>query len=78
MPWKSKAQARYMHMLANQGKVNLDVHEWDEATKRHGGFQSLPEHVSDLKKDKKKKSASMDNLDLIVRGIMDAINQRRK
>lgn len=35
-----------MHAKANQGEISQKtVHEWDEATKSHGGFSKLPERV---------------------------------
>jgi uncharacterized protein YjhX (UPF0386 family) len=79
MPWKSKAQARYMHMLANEGKVKLNTHEWDKATEEDGGFKNLPEHVNDMKpKKKSKRASSTDNLDAIVQGILDKIKLKEK
>jgi hypothetical protein len=46
MPFKSKAQARAMHAKAGRGEISKKViHEWDEATKSHGGFSKLPERL---------------------------------
>lgn len=46
MPYKSKAQAAYLHIHAKE--LGIKTKEWDEATKREG--KKLPEHVSDRKK----------------------------
>lgn len=66
-----------MHMLANQGKVKLNTHEWDKATEEEpGGFSSLPEHVN-KKATKKKASLTYTALDAIVAGIWDSIKRSK-
>lgn len=46
MPYKSKAQQRFMHAAASRGEISHEtVKEWDAATKKKkGGFTKLPEH----------------------------------
>jgi hypothetical protein len=51
MPYKSKAQARYLHWAHPKG-VNLD--EWDKST----DFKSLPERAKEHKKKLQKKASS--------------------
>lgn len=44
MPFKSRKQAAYMHVLASRGEIPKDtVEKWDEETKKQkGGFSALP------------------------------------
>lgn len=54
MPYKSKAQQRYMHAAASRGEISEDtVKEFDQATKKGPGFKSLPERVGKKKMKKK-------------------------
>ena len=52
MPYKSKAQAGFMHTRTKEEleRMGVNVDEWDKATKaKKGGFKALPEKVK--KKD---------------------------
>lgn len=55
MPYRSKKQQRYFHVLEQEGKISPKVvQEWDTATEEEpGGFSSLPLRA------KKKKTADL-------------------
>lgn len=43
MPFRSKAQSRYLHLLAAKGKFGKgNIEEWEAST----DFKHLPEHVA--------------------------------
>lgn len=51
MPYKSKAQQGKFHELEKEGKIAPSVvKEFDEATKKAGGYKKLPKHVAPKKK----------------------------
>jgi len=51
MPFKSKAQQKYMHWAQENGKLpkSVNLNEWDKAT----DFSKLPEKKDKFKKLKK-------------------------
>ena len=48
MPYKSKAQQKWMHVHHPQM-----AKEWDKETEKADGFKKLPEHVKPHKRGKK-------------------------
>jgi len=60
MPFRSRAQQRYMHAAAARGEIPRGtVREWDRETERkRGGFEALPEKVR-KKKMRTQKEARM-------------------
>jgi len=51
MPFKSKAQQRYLEMLASRGKFTGNIKEWEAST----NFKRLPARVATKKKGAKRR-----------------------
>jgi len=60
MPYKSKAQQRAFHAMADSGEIDKEtVDKYDKSTKKQkGGFKALPERKA-RKKDESGKSAAV-------------------
>ena len=52
MPYKSKAQQRAFHAMANRGEISeREVAKWDKETRaKKGGFKALPERAKKRKR----------------------------
>jgi len=58
MPYRSKSQQKKFHAMEERGEISaVEVHKWDEATKRQpGGFGALPERVKAKKGANRKRT----------------------